>query len=94
MERNDGSGGIMPDALRETLTRMIDRAEHPREMAVDVMFALQAHFGFLCDRGEHELSSARVGLGDGQAAGEHEQSQCGDCQTGAAPHAGAILSAS
>jgi NADH-quinone oxidoreductase subunit E len=40
---------MLPDALKETLEAMIGQAEHPRELAVDVMTALQDHFGYFSD---------------------------------------------
>jgi NADH-quinone oxidoreductase subunit E len=61
MGRDVGRDAIIPEALRETLTRMIDRAEHPREMAVDVMFALQAHFGHMTDEAMAE-GAALLGM--------------------------------
>ncbi len=40
---------MLPEALKEKLTREIAAAEHPRELVVDVLFALQAHYGYLSD---------------------------------------------
>ena len=40
---------MLPKELRESLEEHIAAVEHPRELAVDVMFALQDHFGFLSD---------------------------------------------
>lgn len=40
---------MLPDALRSSLEERICRAEHPRELAVDVLFALQEQYGHLSD---------------------------------------------
>ena len=40
---------MLPDVLKEKLEAQIGRVEHPRELAVDVMTALQDHFGFFSD---------------------------------------------
>jgi len=40
---------MLPEELLVTLKTQIAGAEHPREMAVDVMFALQGHYGYLSD---------------------------------------------
>ena len=40
---------MLPDELRNTLKGMIAEAEHPRELVVDIMFALQDHYGYLSD---------------------------------------------
>ena len=40
---------MIPDELKSSLERMIAAAEHPRELAVDVMMALQDHYGSLTD---------------------------------------------
>ena len=40
---------MLPEDLRQTLRERIDRSEHPREAAVDVMFTLQKHYGYLSD---------------------------------------------
>ena len=40
---------MLPDELSDKLTRDIADAAHPRELAVDVMFALQEHYGHLSD---------------------------------------------
>jgi NADH-quinone oxidoreductase subunit E len=38
---------MLPDDLKESLVQKIASAEHPRELVVDVMFALQDHYGYL-----------------------------------------------
>jgi NADH-quinone oxidoreductase subunit E len=35
--------------LKKTLAQEVSGSEHPREMAIDVMYALQDHFGYLSD---------------------------------------------
>jgi NADH-quinone oxidoreductase subunit E len=45
---------MLPAELLEKLQREIANAEHPRELAVDVMFALQQHHGYLSDEALRE----------------------------------------
>jgi len=45
---------MLPEALFNTLRAQIARAESPREMAIDVMFALQNHYGCLSDEALEE----------------------------------------
>ena len=40
---------MLPKELKKTLVEKITHADHPREMVVDVMLALQEHCGFLTD---------------------------------------------
>ena len=40
---------MVPKELQADLQRKIAEAEHPREMAIDVMVALQTHYGYLSD---------------------------------------------
>ena len=40
---------MLPEEIRETLVQKISSTEHPRELVVDVMFALQDHYGYLSD---------------------------------------------
>ena len=40
---------MLPDKLKKSLEEKIAHADHPREMVVDVMLALQEHYGFLSD---------------------------------------------
>lgn len=40
---------MLPEELKKTLIQKIESYEHPRELVVDVMFALQEHYGFLND---------------------------------------------
>ena len=47
---------MVPRELRESLREMIAGAEHPRELAIDVMFALQDHYGYLSDEAVEEAA--------------------------------------
>jgi NADH-quinone oxidoreductase subunit E len=40
---------MLPKELAESLEKKIAHADHPREMVVDVMLALQEHYGFLSE---------------------------------------------
>ncbi|MFH1980841.1 MAG: NADH-quinone oxidoreductase subunit NuoE [Pseudomonadota bacterium] len=40
---------MLPAELNDKLMRDIAATDHPRELAVDVMFALQDHYGYLSD---------------------------------------------
>lgn len=40
---------MLPETLRNNLQLRIQQVQHPREMLVDVVFALQEHYGWLCD---------------------------------------------
>lgn len=40
---------MLSDKISEELRGQVAAAEHPRELAVDVMFALQAQYGYLSD---------------------------------------------
>src|SRR5665647_1751500 len=45
---------MLPKDLEAELQKKIAAAEHPREMAVDVMVALQNEYGYLSDEGVEE----------------------------------------
>ena len=45
---------MLPIELLQTLQAQIAKAEHPRELAVDIMFALQNYFGYLSDEALEE----------------------------------------
>jgi NADH-quinone oxidoreductase subunit E len=47
---------MIPSELRQELARAVDGAEQPREQAVDVMYALQKHYGYLSDDGVREAA--------------------------------------
>ncbi len=45
---------MLPELLLERLKNRIAETEHPRELAVDVMVALQEHYGYLTDEALQE----------------------------------------
>ena len=47
---------MIPTELRDKLQAKIAEAEHPREQAINVMFAVQKHYGYLSDEGLHEAA--------------------------------------
>ena len=51
---------MLPEELKKSLIDKIASVDHPRELVVDVMFALQDHYGYLSD---DALEAAAVLLG-------------------------------
>ena len=47
---------MLPDELKNALVEKIGKVDHPREMVVDVMFAIQEHYGYLTDEGVEETA--------------------------------------
>jgi NADH-quinone oxidoreductase subunit E len=47
---------MLPVELKASLENKISLAEHPRELVVDVMFALQDHYGYLSDEALEEAA--------------------------------------
>ena len=47
---------MLPEELRQSLIEHIEQVEHPRELVVDVMFAIQDHYGYLTDEGVQETA--------------------------------------
>ena len=47
---------MIPQELRQSLIEHIEHVEHPRELVVDVMFAIQDHYGHLTDEGVQETA--------------------------------------
>ncbi len=45
---------MLPEALLERLQKKIAETEHPRELAIDVMVALQEQYGYLSDEALQE----------------------------------------
>jgi NADH-quinone oxidoreductase subunit E len=45
---------MLPNELLATLQKEIASTDHPRELAVDIMFALQNHYGYLSDEALEE----------------------------------------
>jgi NADH-quinone oxidoreductase subunit E len=52
---------MLPEELDQSLREMIAHADHAREMAVDVLYALQNHYGYLCDEAIEEAAT-RLGM--------------------------------
>jgi NADH-quinone oxidoreductase subunit E len=48
---------MLPNKLKESLEKKIARAGHPREIVVDVMLALQGHYGYLSDEAVEEAAA-------------------------------------
>ena len=46
---------MLPKELKKSLVEKIARVDHPREMVVDVMLALQDHYGYLSDEAVAEV---------------------------------------
>ena len=47
---------MIPEELREKLKQDIEAVDEPRKMAVDVMYDVQRHYGYLSDEAVHEAS--------------------------------------
>ena len=47
---------MLPKELKESLIEEIAQAVHPREKAIDIMFALQKHYGWMTDEAMHEAA--------------------------------------
>jgi len=47
---------MLPDDLKKSLKERIAVVDHPREMVVDIMFAIQEHYGHLTDEGVEETA--------------------------------------
>jgi len=47
---------MIPRELRESLAEQIAGIDHPRELVVDVMFAIQDHYGYLSDEAVEEVA--------------------------------------
>lgn len=45
---------MLPEEIQQKLIEEIARAEHPREKAIDVMYAMQHHYGYLSDEAVDE----------------------------------------
>jgi NADH-quinone oxidoreductase subunit E len=48
---------MLPKETIEAVRRKIESSEHPREAAVDVMYLLQSHYGFLTDEAVREAAA-------------------------------------
>jgi NADH-quinone oxidoreductase subunit E len=47
---------MLPETLKHNLLEQIDHVDHPREMAIDVIDALQNHFGYFSDEAMAEAA--------------------------------------
>jgi NADH-quinone oxidoreductase subunit E len=47
---------MLPQELKISLEKQVSGVDHPRELAVDVMFAIQEHYGYLTDEGVKETA--------------------------------------
>jgi NADH-quinone oxidoreductase subunit E len=47
---------VLPEGLHKDIQKRIVKAEYPREMAIDVMVALQNHYGYLSDGAVQEAA--------------------------------------
>ena len=47
---------MLPDELREQLETKIAAEDHPSELAIEVMYALQSHYGYLSDEAVSEAA--------------------------------------
>jgi NADH-quinone oxidoreductase subunit E len=47
---------MIPNAMKDRLRKQMEASGHPREQAVDVMYALQAHYGYLSDEAVFEAA--------------------------------------
>ena len=48
---------MIPDELRQRLKTRISEAESPREQAINVMYEVQRHYGYLTDAGLEEAAA-------------------------------------
>jgi len=48
---------MLPKVLKESLEKQIAHADHPREMVVDVMLALQEYHGYLSDEAVEDVAA-------------------------------------
>jgi NADH-quinone oxidoreductase subunit E len=48
---------MLPDELKESLEKQIAHADHPRELVVDTMLALQDHYGYLSDEAVEQVAA-------------------------------------
>jgi NADH-quinone oxidoreductase subunit E len=47
---------MIPNAMKDRLRKQMEGSGHPREQAVNVMYALQAHYGYLSDEAVFEAA--------------------------------------
>jgi NADH-quinone oxidoreductase subunit E len=47
---------MLPKAVKEKLQKQIEESEQPREQAINVMYSVQRHYGFLSDEAVREAA--------------------------------------
>lgn len=47
---------MLPQDIHDALRKKVEESPHPREMAVDIMYAVQRNYGYLSDEGLHEAA--------------------------------------
>jgi len=47
---------MLPENIKQKLKEEVARSAHPHERAIDVMFELQAYYGYMSDQAVHESS--------------------------------------
>jgi NADH-quinone oxidoreductase subunit E len=47
---------MIPEQMKDQLLKQIENSEHPREQVVNVMYALQKHYGYLSDEAVREAA--------------------------------------
>jgi NADH-quinone oxidoreductase subunit E len=47
---------MLPEPLHDRLRKKIAEADHPRELVVDVMYAVQSHYGYLSDEAVFQVA--------------------------------------
>ena len=40
---------MLPEEIKQRLVQEIAESDHPRELAIDVMYAMQSHYGYMTD---------------------------------------------
>jgi len=48
---------MLPEELKLQLRKRIEESEHPREEVINVMYAVQAHYGYMSDEGLCEAAA-------------------------------------
>jgi len=48
---------MIPDEVQQKINEKLARADHPKEKAVDVMYLLQSHFGYMNDEAVREAAA-------------------------------------
>ena len=51
----------LPDELRVRLEQQIAASEHPREQIINIMYALQRHYGYFSDEARASRPPALLG---------------------------------